>query len=230
MGLNFYIDENVLIPQSDTEILVGEALKIINLELNRKTATKLKEKFNIKGKEQEKAEKNSKLKILDLCTGSGAIAISLENYLKNKCEVEIYATDISCEAIAIAKKNAKDNDANVKFIISNMFENIVEKKFDIIVSNPPYIESTTITTLSKEVRNEPMLALDGGIDGLDFYRIIAKEAYKYIKSGGHILVEIGYNQKESVSNIFKETAQKYTGIKCIKDLNKQDRVIEMRVN
>ena len=106
-----------------------------------------------------------------------------------------------------------------------MFENIVEKKFDIIVSNPPYIESSTITTLSKEVQNEPMLALDGGIDGLDFYRIIAKEAYKYIKSGGYILVEIGYNQKESVSNIFKEML-KNIGIKCIKDLNKQDRVIE----
>ena len=114
MGLNFYIDENVLIPQPDTEILVGEALKIINLESNRKTATKLKEKSNIKGMEQEKTEKNSKLKILDLCTGSGAIAISLENYLKNKCKVEIYATDISSEAIAIAKKNAKERLNKVK--------------------------------------------------------------------------------------------------------------------
>lgn len=238
MKLDFYVDENVLIPQPDTEILVEEVLKIINLKIlelksikeNRNTIN-LKEKDNIKdmvGK--RKTEKNSELKILDLCTGSGAIAISLEKYLKNKFKTEIIASDVSKKAIEIAKRNAEENNAKVKLIISDMFENIKEKNFDIIVSNPPYIESRTITTLSKEVQNEPVLALDGGTDGLDFYRIIAKEAYKYIKSGGHILVEIGYNQKENVSNIFKETAQKYTGIKCIKDLNKQDRIIEMSVN
>lgn len=238
MKLDFYVDENVLIPQPDTEILVEEVLKIINLKIlelksikeNRNTIN-LKEKDNIKdmvGK--RKTEENSELKILDLCTGSGAIAISLEKYLKNKFKTEIIASDVSKKAIEIAKRNAEENNARVKLIISDMFENIKEKNFDIIVSNPPYIESRTITTLSKEVQNEPILALDGGTDGLDFYRIIAKEAYKYIKSGGHILVEIGYNQKESVSNIFKETAQKYTGIKCIKDLNKQDRIIEMSVN
>lgn len=238
MKLDFYVDENVLIPQPDTEILVEEVLKIINLKIlelksikeNRNTIN-LKEKDNIKdmvGK--RKIEENSELKILDLCTGSGAIAISLEKYLKNKFKTEIIASDVSKKAIEIAKRNAEENNARVKLIISDMFENIKEKNFDIIVSNPPYIESRTITTLSKEVQNEPILALDGGTDGLDFYRIIAKEAYKYIKSGGHILVEIGYNQKENVSNIFKETAQKYTGIKCIKDLNKQDRIIEMSVN
>ena len=238
MKLDFYVDENVLIPQPDTEILVEEVLKIINLKIlelksikeNRNTIN-LKEKDNIKdmvGK--RKTEENSELKILDLCTGSGAIAISLEKYLKNKFKTEIIASDVSKKAIEIAKRNAEENNAKVKLIISDMFENIKEKNFDIIVSNPPYIESRTITTLSKEVQNEPVLALDGGTDGLDFYRIIAKEAYKYIKSGGHILVEIGYNQKENVSNIFKETAQKYTGIKCIKDLNKQDRIIEMSVN
>ena len=238
MKLDFYVDENVLIPQPDTEILVEEVLKIINLKIlelksikeNRNTIN-LKEKDNIKdmvGK--RKTEENSELKILDLCTGSGAIAISLEKYLKNKFKTEIIASDVSKKAIEIAKRNAEENNAKVKLIISDMFENIKEKNFDIIVSNPPYIESRTITTLSKEVQNEPILALDGGTDGLDFYRIIAKEAYKYIKSGGHILVEIGYNQKENVSNIFKETAQKYTGIKCIKDLNKQDIIIEMSVN
>lgn len=209
MGLNFYVDESVLIPQPDTEILVEETIRTVTA--NNKLL-------------------GQNIKILDLCTGSGAIAISLENYLKNKFETETIASDVSKKAIDVAKRNARENNAKVKFIISDMFENIKENNFDIIVSNPPYIESSTITTLSKEVQNEPMLALDGGIDGLDFYRIIAKEAYKYIKGGGHILVEIGYNQKESVSNIFKETAQKYTGIKCIKDLNKQDRVIEMRVN
>lgn len=207
MGLYFYVDENVLIPQPDTEILVEKTIRIVTA--NNKLLSQ-------------------NIKILDLCTGSGAIAISLENYLQNKCNIEIYASDISEKAIDVAKRNAKENNAKVKFIISDMFQNIEENNFDIIVSNPPYIEKATITTLSKEVQNEPHLALDGGIDGLDFYRIIAKEGYKHLKSGGYILVEIGYNQKESVSNIFKEYVDKYIEIKCVKDLNGQDRVIEVK--
>ena len=202
MKLNFYVDENVLIPQPDTEILVEETLKKIN----------------------------EKSKTLDLCTGSGAIAISIDHYAKSKTKLEIFASDISKEAIKIAKKNAEYNKANIKFILSNMFENIKEKDFDILVSNPPYIEKNIIPTLSKEVQSEPQIALDGGEDGLDFYRIIAKEGYKYVKSGGYILVEIGYNQKENVINIFKKYEKKYIAIKCIKDLNRQDRVIEVKVN
>ena len=201
MKLNFYVDENVLIPQPDTEILVEETLKKIN----------------------------EKSKTLDLCTGSGAIAISIDHYAKSKNKLEIFASDISKEAIKIAKKNAEYNKANIKFILSNMFENIKEKDFDILVSNPPYIEKNIIPTLSKEVQSEPQIALDGGEDGLDFYRIIAKEGYKYVKSGGYILVEIGYNQKENVINIFKKYEKKYMAIKCIKDLNRQDRVIEVKV-
>lgn len=201
MKLNFYVDENVLIPQPDTEILVEETLKKIN----------------------------EKSKTLDLCTGSGAIAISIDHYAKSKTKLEIFASDISKEAIKIAKKNAEYNNANIKFILSNMFENIKEKDFDILVSNPPYIEKNIIPTLSKEVQSEPQIALDGGEDGLDFYRIIAKEGYKYVKSGGYILVEIGYNQKENVINIFYKYEEKYIDIKCIKDLNRQDRVIEVKV-
>ena len=207
MGLYYYVDENVLIPQPDTEILVEKTIRTVTA--NNKLLSQ-------------------NIKILDLCTGSGAIAVSLENYLQNKCNIEIYASDISEKAIDVAKRNAKENNAKVKFIISDMFQNIEENNFDIIVSNPPYIEKATITTLSKEVQNEPHLALDGGIDGLDFYRIIAKEGYKHLKSGGYILVEIGYNQKESVSNIFKEYVDKYIEIKCVKDLNEQDRVIEVK--
>lgn len=207
MGLNFYVDESVLIPQPDTEILVEETIRTVTA--NNKLL-------------------GQNIKILDLCTGSGAIAISLENYLKNKFETEIIASDVSKKAIDVAKRNARENNAKVKFIISDMFENIKENNFDIIVSNPPYIEKATIITLSKEVQNEPHLALDGGIDGLDFYRIIAKEGYKYLKSGGYILVEIGYNQKESVSNIFKEYTDQYMDVKCVKDLNGQDRVIEVK--
>ena len=207
MGLNFYVDESVLIPQPDTEILVEETIRTVTA--NNKLL-------------------GQNIKILDLCTGSGAIAISLENYLKNKFETEIIASDVSKKAIDVAKRNARENNAKVKFIISDMFENIKENNFDIIVSNPPYIEKATIITLSKEVQNEPHLALDGGIDGLDFYKIIAKEGYKHLKSGGYILVEIGYNQKESVSNIFKEYTDQYMDVKCTKDLNGQDRVIEVK--
>ena len=173
MGLDFYVDENVLIPQPDTEILVEETIHMIN-------------------------RKNENIRILDLCTGSGAIAVSIENYVldrnllnkdnniiskKAKQNIEIYASDISAEALEIARKNAilNNEETNIRFIKSNMFENINDK-FDIIVSNPPYIETQTIANLSKEVQNEPHIALDGGEDGLVFYRIIAKEAKKHLNT------------------------------------------------
>ena len=199
MGLDFYVDENVLIPQPDTEILVEEVLHMIN-------------------------RKNENIRILDLCTGSGAIAVSIENYALDRNIIKIYASDICAEALEIARKNAilNNEETNIRFIKSNMFENINDK-FDIIVSNPPYIETQTIANLSKEVQNEPHIALDGGADGLDFYRIIAKEAKKHLNRNGWILLEIGYNQKESVSNLLQE--EKYENITCIKDLNGNDRVI-----
>lgn len=199
MGLDFYVDENVLIPQPDTEILVEETIHMIN-------------------------RKNENIRILDLCTGSGAIAISIENYARDRNIIKIYASDISAEALEIARKNAilNNEETNIRFIKSNMFENINDK-FDIILSNPPYIETQTIANLSKEVQNEPHIALDGGADGLDFYRIIAKEAKKHLNRNGWILLEIGYNQKESVSNLLQE--EKYENITCIKDLNGNDRVI-----
>lgn len=164
MGLNFYVDENVLIPQPDTEILVEETIKIIKKIM----------------------KKNDKIKILDLCTGSGAIAISIANYFKNKTEsiFEVYGSDISKKALEIAKKNAKKNNVEITFLQSDMFENISKtfiNQFDIIISNPPYIETKTIKELSKEVQNEPFIALNGGIDGLEFYRIIAKESKTILK-------------------------------------------------
>ena len=213
MKLNFFVDENVLIPQPDTEILVETALKL----------TKRIYEKSIYNKER-------KIQILDLCTGSGAIAISLEKYLNldkqlDNANIEIYASDISENSLKIAERNAKtiNQNINIKFILSDMFKNI-NKKFDIIVSNPPYIETDTIKTLSKEVQSEPLIALDGGKDGLDFYRTIASESYKYLANNGIILMEIGYNQKEKVTNIFKESG-KYKTIECIKDLSNNDRVI-----
>ena len=215
MGLEFYVDENVLIPQPDTETLVEAAIKRI-YEMHK----------NNKGK----------IKILDLCTGSGAIAISIDTYIKKQIEqgkmkdlkVEFVATDISEKAIEVAKRNAKLHNANIKFIVSDMFDNIYETDFDLIVSNPPYIETKTIPTLSKEVQNEPHIALDGGEDGLELYRIIARQGFKYMKKEGSIIVEIGYNQKESIIQLFRKYIE-YVNIKCLKDLGGNDRLVEITV-
>ena len=207
MNLKFYVDENVLIPQPDTEILVEEAIKTIA---------------------EIRPEKN--IKVLDLCTGSGAIAIAIKKYAEEaKKQIEVYASDISEKAIKIAEKNAKRNNVHINFILSDMFRKMEEKNFDIILSNPPYIETQTISSLSKEVQYEPHMALDGGEDGLEFYRVIAENAHEYLNKNGSILLEIGYNQKKKVMQIFEE-AKKYSNIRCIKDLSDNDRVIKIDIN
>ena len=200
MGLEFYVDENVLIPQPDTENLVEEVIHL-----------------------SDKSRKNLKkeLRILDLCTGSGAIAISLSKLIKNAL---IYASDISKEALKIAEENSNRNSANVLFFESDLFKDISNLyKFNIIVSNPPYIEKDIIKTLSEEVKKEPMLALDGGEDGLDFYRKIAKDAKEYLKENGYLAFEIGYNQKKAVIEILKENG--YRNIYSRKDLGGNDRIV-----
>lgn len=192
MKLNFYVDKNVLIPQPDTEILVEKAIEICNNHGND-------------------------IKILDLCTGSGAIGISIAKNIKN---AKVYATDIKNTVIDIAKQNAKQNNVdNIEFIVSDMFENIQEKDFDIIVSNPPYIETDVIKTLPTELRNEPIIALDGGKDGLKFYKIILSEYKKYLKKDGYLLLEIGYNQAKSVGELIN------LNYSIIEDLEGNDRVI-----
>lgn len=196
MRMDFYVDENVLIPQPDTEILVEDVLSIIG--------------------EQEN------LSLLDMCTGSGAIAVSIA---KNTNNCKIYAVDISNTALEVAKKNAIKNgvDEKIEFINSNMFEKLdINKKFDIIVSNPPYIETDTIKQLDIQVQNEPKIALDGGIDGLDFYRNILANSRKYLKENGTIAMEIGYNQRKAVTDLFKT---QYENVYCKKDLSGKDRVI-----
>ena len=196
MNLNFYVDENVLIPQPDTEILVEE---VIN------------------------EYKEKKCRILDLCTGSGAIAISLAKYIN---ESNIVASDISMKALQIAKLNAEKNlvRKKIEFIESDMFDKIYKEDFDIIVSNPPYIKTKVIEELDKQVKNEPYIALDGGADGLKFYKIIIENAYKYIKNEGKVFLEIGYDQKNELINLFKENNH-YEDIYSKKDLGGNDRII-----
>lgn len=196
MKLDFYVDENVLIPQPDTEILVEKAI--------------------------EEAKKIENVEILDMCTGSGCIGISIAKNIEN---AKVTLVDISENVIEIAKKNALRNkvESQLAFIQSNMFEK-VEKKFDIIVSNPPYIKTDVIPKLDKQVQNEPHIALDGGKDGLKFYKIIIEEAKKYLKENGKLILEIGYDQKEEVENLIKQSRQ-YKKIEVIKDLSQNDRVI-----
>lgn len=237
MGLDFYVDENVLIPQPDTEILVEEVLKIAdNLE---------KPKVN-----KDNCDEDDKIQILDLCTGSGAIAISLDKILNKNSEEDnveklkeeywncnkkavknqkcgnaiIFASDISSNALEVAEKNNESNGTNVKFVLSDLFENIEENKFNIIVSNPPYIRTDVIKELSRQVKHEPQIALDGGEDGLDFYRNIINEAPKYLNINGYLCLEIGFDQKEAVINILKNT-EKYCNIETVKDLSGNDRCI-----
>ena len=192
MGIKFKVDENVLIPQPDTEVLVEKTIEI--------------------------AKEFQQPRILDLCTGSGAIAISLDRFIPH---AQITASDISEKALEIARLN--DNDRKINFIHSNMFENIKET-FDIIVSNPPYIKTKEIQTLSEDVQNEPHLALDGGEDGLMFYREIISNGYKYLNNNGYLCLEIGEDQKKMVVNLI-ETVGNYTNIETLKDLGDNDRVI-----
>lgn len=197
MKMNFYVDENVLIPRADTEILVEEV--IYNCSKN--------------------VEKS--YDILDLCAGSGAIGVSLGKYVKNS---NIVCSDISKKALEIVKKNAEANEVyNVETVHSDMFENI-GRKFDIIVSNPPYIRKDIIQDLDKEVQSEPYIALNGGVDGLDFYRTIVNDAYKYLKVGGGLFLEIGYDQKEDVTKLIKNSG-KYKEVYSKTDLYGNDRVV-----
>ena len=161
---------------------------------------------------------------MDIGTGSGAITVSLAKYLEN---AKITSVDISEIALEIGRKNAILNevDDRITFVKSDLFTNInKEMKFDIIVSNPPYIKREVIDTLDKQVKDfEPYNALEGGIDGLDFYRAITKEAKNFIKEGGTLAYEVGHDQSEDVSKLMKMYG--YTNIYTRKDLQQIDRVV-----
>lgn len=186
MGLEFNVNEHVLIPRQDTEVLVEEALKLLN------------------GGER----------VLDMCTGSGCIIISL---VKNVKLAEAVAVDISKDALCVAKDNARKHDADVEFVESDLFVELEDSKYDVIVSNPPYIETDEISRLMPEVcEHEPILALDGGVDGLAFYRRIIKEAHRYLKDGGSLLLEVGHNQADEVCRLMTEAGLK--DVSGVKDL------------
>ena len=194
-GYDLSVNENVLIPRLDTEVLVEKLVEDI--------------------KSQSK-----KVSVLDIGTGSGAIIIAT----KKETDANCYAVDVSEKALNVAKENAKLNNAEIEFIKSDLFENIPDLKVDFIVSNPPYIETEVVKTLEPEVvSNEPNLALDGGEDGLDFYRKIISQAKKHLNANGKLYFEIGYNQGESVSVLMKED---FKNIEVIKDYGGNDRVVK----
>lgn len=262
MGQTFYVNKNVLIPQPDTEIVVQCAINKIKELIDRKVKAKNIITDNIIDKTIDKTTDNTdintndlidenytnvertirskKIKILDLCTGSGAIGISIKKYFGESVDVTL--SDISKDALDVAKLNAKNilstkkilnssdkieknypiensNEAeyDVNFVQSDMFQNIKDN-FDVIVSNPPYIRSKLIDELDEDVKNEPHIALDGGSDGLRFYKIIKSEINNFLNKDGYLILEIGYDQKEEVQKMFENS-------ECIKDYAGNDRVI-----
>ena len=199
MSLRFKVNNNVLVPRFDTEVLVEEALKHVH----------------------------DGMRILDMCTGSGCILVSILKYSNDCCGVGV---DISDKALEVAKENADillsdRTDVDVTFIKSDLFNELnKENKFDVIVSNPPYIQTEVIKTLDSEVKDhDPIIALDGGGDGLDFYRRIIDNAGDYLNPGGVIIFEIGYDEAQEVLNLLGRAG--YINISVIKDLSGLDRVV-----
>lgn len=193
MGYEFEVDENVLIPRQDTEILVEEVLKVIQNEDE----------------------------VLDMCTGSGCIILSIAKEADIKRGV---GADLSQGALEVAGRNRQRlGVSNVELVHSNLFENVTGT-FDVIVSNPPYIKTAVIEGLMEEVRQyEPFMALDGHDDGLYFYRRITKEAVGFLRPGGYLFYEIGYDQGQEVAEIMRHNG--YEDIRIIKDLAGLDRVV-----
>lgn len=199
-GMKFYVNEDVLIPRQDTEVLVEEVLKL--------SRTVFPE------------EKRKHLNILDVCTGSGCILLSLLSNLENAVGTGV---DLSEKALNVARINGRNLGIQAEWIHSNLFDK-VQGKYDMIVSNPPYIKTSVIGELMDEVKyHEPKMALDGREDGLYFYRAMIREAEEYLNQGGILAFEIGYDQGESVSRLMRE--QGYSQVQVIQDLAGLDRCV-----
>lgn len=196
MGLTFKVNENVLIPRQDTELLVENVADCLG---------------------------NGERTVLDMCTGSGCIAVSIDRLSKDS---KVTAVDISEKALEVAQENNRFNNANVTFIQSDLFTNVTGR-YDIIVSNPPYIRTDEIPKLMEEVKShEPVMALDGMEDGLYFYKKICNEASDYLNDNGKIFFEIGYDQGDDVSEILRQN--RFCNIEVLKDLSGNDRVVIAR--
>lgn len=200
MGYPFCVNEHVLIPRQDTEILVEEAIQVMR----------------------------PKMKVLDMCTGSGCIVLSILKMCREKyymTDLQGIGADVSEEALKVARENGRRLEVPVTWIQSDLFAKIPEEeKYDVIVSNPPYIETAVIDTLQEEVRlHDPYIALDGKEDGLYFYRRIISEADKYLKPQGKLMFEIGCDQAEAVEELMKNAG--YEQITVKKDLAGLDRVV-----
>ena len=225
MGFDFKVSPDVLIPRQDTEVLVTEAAKLLRDE--RKAAAHNKSKS--RGGLFKMFSTPPGQDVLDLCCGSGAIGISLAKICE---DISVTATDISEAAIELAKENAKANRVEVEFLKGDLYEALRDtdkgkrvRSYDMIVSNPPYIKTNTIAMLQEEVKDhEPMLALDGGRDGLDYYRRIVADAHRYLKDGGWLMLEIGYDQGEDLRKMIMETGR-FSTPEVIHDLAGRDRVV-----
>ena len=236
MGYEFLVSPDVLIPRQDTEILVDEACKFLrsrqerslhseqgNCSLSGEDSSFCRQEGSAslrEGTSVPPSEESCAGRVLDLCTGSGCIAISLSREFE---DLEVTAGDISGKALSIARENALRNSAKVNWYEGDLFDGACGR-FDLIVSNPPYIEREEIKKLDEEVRlHDPVLALDGGADGLLFYRRICREAPRYLKKGGGLFFEIGCSQAGQVETLLKE--QGFDKIRTVRDLAGLDRVV-----
>ncbi|NLD19711.1 MAG: peptide chain release factor N(5)-glutamine methyltransferase [Clostridiales bacterium] len=214
MGYTFNVSPDVLIPRQDTETLVVEAARVIQDMPPKKTSFI----------ERMKGEKDRE--VLDLCCGSGAIGISMAKICLG---IKVTACDISSAAVENAVENAKKLRAKVKFLHGDMFEPVRDRTFDMIVTNPPYIKTSMLSILQEEVKgHEPLNALDGGRDGLKFYRTIVEKAQSHLKSGGYLFMEIGHDQAEDLRKMLKDSG-KYTPAEVIRDLPGKDRVVKCQL-
>lgn len=214
MGLKIEVNDKVLIPRPETEALVEQAVKIV-LAKNTESSN-LSEDTDF----FQKIASRRKWKILDLCCGSGVIGITMAHRCAN---AKVTVTDISSDAVKLAKKNAADTRVKLNFECGNLFEPIAKKQYDLIISNPPYVKTYMIPILQEEVKNhEPIMALDGGEDGLDFYRRIIEEAPAHLKKQGVLMLEIGHDQGADIKKLIEKNGA-FGECLIMKDFNDYDR-------
>ncbi len=226
MGLEFKVNKDVLIPRPETEILVETLLSYLGTPLGPKlrvsppeVLTKYGDTLKIGAKGVPRLAQRVSLRVLDMCTASGCIAISIA---KRFPQAEIVGVDISEGALRVAKENAQINKVKVNFLHSRLFESL-SGKFDFIVSNPPYVPNGQIKGLQPEIKHEPFIALNGGDDGLEFYRKIIKDSQAYLNDNGILMMEIGFGQKDPVEKLIDEVG--FQLIEIVKDYNDIERVV-----